>query len=133
MPRLKKFDLGLLSDPALNDKIIEFAEREARELAGLGIGMLADLVRRRLAQRRTAPASTAPQQDWNGRVHAPDAAPTASPYQVLGVAPQASMEEVEHAFRQRVQACHPDHKGGSEQEIRLVLEAIHQIRRERNQ
>ena len=134
MPRFNNFDPGSLSDPALKDKLIEFAEREAKELADIGIGMLADAVKRRLSSAaggRPPRVSPASRGDWNGRVHPPDAPSIPSPYQVLGVSPGASMEEVEHAFRLRVQASHPDHKGGSEEEIRRVLAAIHQIRRER--
>jgi DnaJ-domain-containing protein 1 len=133
MPRLEKFDLGSLSNPALNDKIIDFAEREAKELADLGIGILAEALKRRLARprsRRAPPTSTATRQNGHRPPEA-DAPLPAGPYQVLGVAPEASDEEVERAFRQRVQACHPDHKGGSDEAIRRVLEAIHQIRAER--
>ena len=133
MPRLKPFNLGPLSDPALQDKLFAVVERELRELADLAIGMGSDALKRRLAQRRSQglpPASPASRQDWNGRVHAPGAPAAASPYQVLGIAPEASDEEVEKAFRQRVMACHPD-RGGDEAELRVVLAAIQEIRRER--
>jgi hypothetical protein len=37
-----------------------------------------------------------------------------NPYQVLGVAPTASMDEIEAAYRQQIRAHHPDlHQGGS--------------------
>ena len=128
MPRLKKFDLGALSNPALNDKIIEFAEREAKELADLGIGILADALKRRLAKGRARRASTA---SWQNGHHPPEADELlASAYQTLGVGPEASEEEVEKAFRQRVMACHPD-RGGDEDELRRVLAAIKDIRMER--
>ena len=130
MPRLKNFDLGSLSDPALKDKLIDFAEREAQELAHIGIGMLADAVKRRLSQPRSPRVSSASRGDWNGRAHPPDSPSTPSPYQVLGVDPDTPMDQIESAFRKRVMACHPD-RGGNEEELRQVLEAIHQIRRER--
>ena len=129
MPRFGKIDLGALSNPALNDKIIEFAEREARALADVGIGILADAVKRRLSRPRSSRASTASQQNGHGPAE-PDVPQAASPYQVLGVAPEAPLEEVESAFRKRVMACHPD-RGGDEDELRRVLAAVHQIRAER--
>lgn len=46
----------------------------------------------------------------------------APPHEVLGVSRDASPAEVKRAFRQRVQAAHPDH-GGSEAEFRRVTEA----------
>lgn len=131
MPRLGKFDLGSLSSPALNDKIVEFAEREAKELANIGIEMLGEWTRRRLSRPRPSRTSTPPQQDWNGRAHASDAHPPAGPYQVLGLAPDASDDDVEKAFRRKVLACHPDRTGGNDEEVRKVIEAIHQIREER--
>jgi DnaJ-domain-containing protein 1 len=129
MPRFGKIDLGALSNPALNDKIIEFAEREAKELADLGIGILAEAVKRRLSRPRPSRASTASQQNGHGPPQA-DVPQAAGPYQVLGVAPEAPMEDVERAFRKRVMACHPD-RGGDEDELRRVLAAVHQIREER--
>ena len=130
MPRLKKFELGALSNPALNDKIIEFVEREAKELADVGISILADAVKRRLFRARSPRAPTVSAQDWNGRAH-PASTPTAtSPYEVLGVSPEASDDEVEGAFRRQVHIHHPD-KGGDEDAFRRVLAAIHQIRFER--
>ena len=129
MPRFGKIDLGALSNPALNDKIIEFAEREARALADVGIGILADAVKRRLSRPRSSRASTASQQNGHGPAE-PDVPQAASPYQVLGVSPEASDLEVEKAFRRQVHVTHPD-KGGSEEEIRKVLGAIKQIRKER--
>ena len=129
MPHLKPFNLGSLSDPALNDKIIEIAEREARELANIGIGMLGEWARRRLSRALPPRASTASPQ--NGHRHPePDAPPAATAYQILGVASDASNEEVEKAFRRQVHVTHPD-KGGSEEEMRKVLGAIKQIRKER--
>lgn len=117
MPRLP--DLNP-SDPALAEKIIQFAEREARELADLGIGMLADALKRRLKQSRQ-----------NGQVPAqPDHARPASPYEVLGVSPDTSIEEIERVFQKRVQVCHPDH-GGDEDQLRLVVESMKVIRLER--
>ena len=130
MPRLNNFDLNSLSSPALKDKLIEFAEREAKELADIGIGMLADAVKRRLSQPRSPRVSSASRGDWNGRAHPPDVPSIPSPYQVLRVAPDTPMDQIESAFRKRVMACHPD-RGGNEEELRQVLEAIHQIRRER--
>lgn len=118
MPRLPHLDP---SDPALPEKVIEFAEREARELADIGIGMLADALKRRLKQRRLGPASTGSLQK-NGR-H------PASPYAVLGVSPETPMEEIEQVFRKRVMVCHPD-KGGDADEFRLVVDAMRQIRLE---
>jgi DnaJ-domain-containing protein 1 len=134
MPRLDKFNLASLSNPALNDKIIDFAEREAKELADLGIGILAEALKRRLARprsRRAPPTSTATRQNGHGPPEA-DAPLPAGPYQVLGVAPEASDEDVERVFRERVMACHPDRTGASDDELRRVLQAIKQIREERN-
>ena len=129
MPRLKKLDPQSLLTPATQAKMVDFVEREAKELADLGIGILADALKRRLSQRRPRRGSSSSRQNGAGPVNAP-AAPPASPYQTLGVGPEASDEEVEKAFRQRVMACHPD-RGGDEDELRRVLAAIKRIRVER--
>ena len=129
MPRLKKLDPQALLTPATQAKMVDFVEREAKELADLGIGILADALKRRLSQRRPRRGSSSSRQNGAGPVNAP-AAPPASPYQTLGVGPEASDEEVEKAFRQRVMACHPD-RGGDEDEFRRVLAAIKKIRVER--
>ena len=43
---------------------------------------------------------------------------TMNPYQVLGVAPTASMDEIEAAYRQQLRAHHPDlHQGESPEEL----------------
>ena len=130
MPRLKKFDPASLLTPAMQEKMVEFVEREIKGMADVGISMLADAVKQRLSRPRPARASTAPRQDWNGRVHEPDTPAEVSPYQVLGVSPEAPIKEVELAFDRKVMACHPD-RGGDEEELRRVLEAMRQIRSER--
>ena len=130
MPRLKKLDPQSLLTPAMQDKMVDFVEREAKELADLGIGILADAVKRRLFRARSPRAPRVSPQDWNGRVHPADAPTATSPYEVLGVSPEASDDEVERAFRRRVHVHHPD-KGGTEEGLRRVLDAIHQIRFER--
>src|SRR4051812_44386170 len=41
-----------------------------------------------------------------------------NPYLVLGVAPTASMDEIESAYRRQLRAHHPDlHQGGSPDEL----------------
>ena len=107
MPSSNKPDLLL-------DKVMKAFEREAKGLADLGVSMFFDALKQRLAQSRTSneePASVA------------------SPYQVLGVAPEASMEEVRKAFRQKVHEFHPDLEGGDEGKLREVLDAMDQIRK----
>ena len=99
------------------DQIIEVAEREARELADLGIGILFEALKQRLAQRG---------QSWD------QPASSKNPYQVLEVDPSASMKDVKKAFRRRVLAVHPD-KGGDEDALREVLDAMEQVRRKRNE
>ena len=131
MPRLKKFDPASLLTPAMQEKMVEFVEREMKGMADVGISMLADAVKQRLSRARGLRAASTPQQqDWNGRVHEPDIPAEASPYQVLGVSPEASIKEVEMAFDKKVMVCHPD-RGGDEKELRRVLEAMRQIRSER--
>lgn len=113
----------------MQNKMVDLVEREAKGLAELGIGILADALKRRLARSRLSHVSTAAQQDWNGRVHV-DTPRVSSPYEILGVAPDTPLEEIESVYRKRVMKCHPD-KGGDEEELRLVLVAIRQIREER--
>lgn len=43
-----------------------------------------------------------------------------NPYEVLGVPPTATAEEVKAAYRTRAQATHPDKPGGSEEEFKAV-------------
>lgn len=45
-----------------------------------------------------------------------------TPYQVLGLTPDASLADIKAAYRQRMMACHPD-KGGSDEEAKLVNKA----------
>ena len=47
---------------------------------------------------------------------------TPSPYQVLGVSPQASPEEVRHAYQKLVQQYHPDQVAHLGEELREVAE-----------
>jgi len=123
MPLLEKPDPSSSGSSSLHDKIIDAVEREVRELADIGIGMLSDALKKRLGRQRLEPR-VQPGTD-------PQAA-SSSPYETLRVSPEASDEEVEKAFRKRVKACHPDlKKGGSEEEMRQVLIAIRQIREER--
>lgn len=129
MPRLK-IDPSQLLTPAMQSKMVDFVQREAKELADIGIDILAEALKRRLAQSRQRRVPGVAGQDWNGRVHQPGPPRARSPYQALGVSPDTPMEEIESAFRKRVMKCHPD-KGGDEEELRLVLVAIRQIREER--
>jgi len=109
--------------PSLHDRIIDTFEREAKVLADLGIGMLAEALKRRLEQGRARPAPVIPPER---------PAPQDTPYQTLGVAPSATNEEVEAAFREKVKACHPDRNGGgNDEELRQAVQAIRQIREER--
>lgn len=48
-----------------------------------------------------------------------------SPYEILGVAPSASLEEIKVAYR-RPRATHPD-LGGSEEKFRQVQQAFQDI------
>lgn len=58
------------------------------------------------------------------------------PYELLGVSPEASDEELRAAYRRLVQLHHPDHNGGSEaatrrfEEIQVAYAKI-RVRRER--
>ncbi|WP_435360223.1 ferredoxin Fer [Haloarchaeobius sp. DFWS5] len=49
-----------------------------------------------------------------------------SPYDVLGVDPDADDDEIERAFRQRVKTAHPD-QGGSVREFQLVMTAYDEL------
>jgi ferredoxin len=50
----------------------------------------------------------------------------ASPFEVLGIDPDADEEEVERAYRRRVMEAHPDHGGSARafQHVRAAYEAI---------
>ena len=50
-----------------------------------------------------------------------------SPFEVLGVAPEADDETVKQAYRERVKAAHPD-QGGSVEEFREIRTAYEKIR-----
>ncbi|PSQ18758.1 ferredoxin [Halobacteriales archaeon QS_8_69_26] len=50
-----------------------------------------------------------------------------SPYEVLGIDPDADESEVVDAYRERVKEAHPDH-GGSESEFRAVRAAYERIK-----
>src|SRR4051794_8622723 len=49
-----------------------------------------------------------------------------SPYEILGVAPSASMEEIKVAYRRAARATHPD-LGGSEEKFKQVQQAFQEI------
>jgi len=49
-----------------------------------------------------------------------------SPYEILGVAPSASLEEIKVAYRRAARATHPD-LGGSEEKFRQVQQAFEDI------
>jgi len=51
---------------------------------------------------------------------------TPSPYEILGVAPSASLEEIKIAYRRAARATHPD-LGGSEENFRKVQQAFQEI------
>ncbi|MDP9315381.1 MAG: J domain-containing protein, partial [Chloroflexota bacterium] len=54
-----------------------------------------------------------------------------SPYNVLGVQPDAPMEVVEAVYRAKAKTVHPDVPGGSAEVMQQLNEAIAAIRRER--
>jgi curved DNA-binding protein CbpA len=61
-------------------------------------------------------------------------APSADPYQTLGLAPSATDAELRAAYRRLVQLHHPDHNGGSPESARrfeAVQEAYAEARRRR--
>ncbi|HEX5660111.1 MAG TPA: J domain-containing protein, partial [Polyangiales bacterium] len=75
--------------------------------------------------------------DWRERVLDNDSAPSNrsahDPYDVLGVQPDATMEEVTAAFRTAMKAVHPDTSGGASAWLsRAVLEAYKAIRAARD-
>ncbi|MGH3653938.1 J domain-containing protein [Glutamicibacter sp.] len=51
---------------------------------------------------------------------------TPSPYEILGVAPTASMEDIKVAYRRAARATHPD-LGGSEEKFKEVQRAFQQL------
>ncbi|MCY4731431.1 2Fe-2S iron-sulfur cluster binding domain-containing protein [Natronomonas gomsonensis] len=51
----------------------------------------------------------------------------ASPFEVLGVEPDADQREIEQAYRDRIKEAHPDH-GGSPREFKRVREAYEDIK-----
>ena len=51
---------------------------------------------------------------------------TPSPYEILGVTPSASMEEIKIAYRRAARATHPD-LGGSEEKFKQVQQAFQDI------
>jgi curved DNA-binding protein CbpA len=64
------------------------------------------------------------------------AAPSPDPYQILGVSPGATDDELHTAYRQLVQIHHPDHNHGSAESTRRFEEiqrAYTQIREQREQ
>lgn len=46
-----------------------------------------------------------------------------NPYEVLGVAPDAKVDEIRRAYRSRAMECHPDREGGDETEFKKLQEA----------
>jgi hypothetical protein len=71
--------------------------------------------------------------DWRERLTDEDEQATSSgrhdPYDVLGVRPDAPMEEVTAAYRRAMKAVHPDVSGGASAWLsRAVIEAYRQIR-----
>ena len=56
----------------------------------------------------------------------PESPLSASPYEVLGVDPRASDDELKRAYRKRLRETHPD-TGGSAEEFRAVQEAWERI------
>lgn len=53
----------------------------------------------------------------------PDGHAETTPYDVLGVSRDASPDEIQAAFRERVSEVHPDTPGGDEQEFKRVKQA----------
>ena len=52
---------------------------------------------------------------------------TTSPWDALGITPDASLSEARRAFRSRAKVAHPDH-GGSDEHIRALLDAFEVVR-----
>lgn len=48
---------------------------------------------------------------------------------VLGIGPDASVEDARAAFRAAIKAAHPDHEGGSEEQAKRVLAAKDELER----
>ena len=49
------------------------------------------------------------------------------PYEVLGVAHRASLDEIKAAFRRLIRQHHPDMPGGSQEDMRELLAAYGQV------
>ena len=47
-----------------------------------------------------------------------------NPYEVLGLRPQASLEEIKAAYKRKAQAAHPDREGGSAEEMESLTWGI---------
>ena len=56
------------------------------------------------------------------RADRPAAPPTPDPYAVLGISPEASNDEVEQAWRRRMQEYHPDRVANAAAELRELAE-----------
>lgn len=56
------------------------------------------------------------------RTDRPTSTPAPDPYAVLGISPEASNEEVEQAWRRRMQEYHPDRVANAAAELRELAE-----------
>ena len=69
-------------------------------------------------------------RDYHARSFRPDGGgrpPIPSPYSVLGVAPSASREEIQRAYREKAKETHPD-RGGDEKAFIQVQQAYERLR-----
>jgi hypothetical protein len=67
------------------------------------------------------------EQAFTGFVALPPPASAKSPYEVLGVSPGATDEEVDAAYRQKAKAAHPD-AGGSDSAMHELNEARRKVK-----
>lgn len=68
---------------------------------------------------------------WQGYALSEGQSPSRGWWDVLGVSPQASLEDIDVAFRQKVKVAHPDVPGGSTAAITALYDAVRQAREAR--
>jgi len=55
------------------------------------------------------------------------------PYEVLGISPQATLEQVNDRYRQLAKVWHPDAKGGNLEAMKRLNEAYDSIAKEKQE